>query len=170
MPVTVSTPVSALTALQDLYITFQSKFADVSNGQFKIPVSWEDLNSSAKIILPERAFVSNFFGDKRDIGVPVRLPANCKEGMAALDKAFGGTLCIRSRRVPADFGDVLKAFQAADSGVRLLIYIDGLLAESERSGCRSRTWQADRWSRSARSETHGTLLTIVRNLRPTQRS
>jgi len=68
-PVTVSTPVSALSTLQDFYITFQSTFADVSIGQFKIPISWEGFNSSAKILLPERAFVSNFFGDKRDLGL-----------------------------------------------------------------------------------------------------
>jgi Phosphate-selective porin O and P len=70
-PVVVSTPVSALSTLQDLYITFQSELADVSIGQFKIPVSWEGFNSSAKILLPERAFVSNLFGDKRDLGLRV---------------------------------------------------------------------------------------------------
>ena len=43
--------------------------------------------------------------------------------MTALDKAFGGTLCIRAGRVPADFDDVLKAFQSAASGVRLLICV-----------------------------------------------
>jgi len=71
MNVTVSTPASALSTLQDFYLTFQSELADVSIGQFKIPVSWEGFNSSAKIILPERAFVSNLFGDKRDLGLRV---------------------------------------------------------------------------------------------------
>jgi hypothetical protein len=69
--VVVSTPVSALSTLQDFFITFQSTYADVSIGQFKIPVSWEGYNSSAKIILPERAFVSTVLGDKRDVGIRI---------------------------------------------------------------------------------------------------
>jgi hypothetical protein len=69
--VVVSTPASALSALQDFFITFQSTYADVSIGQFKIPVSWEGYNSSAKIILPERAFSSTVFGDKRDVGIRI---------------------------------------------------------------------------------------------------
>jgi len=69
--VTVSTPASALSTLQDFYLTFQSDYADVSIGQFKIPVSWEGFNSSAKILMPERAFTSNLLGDKRDLGLRV---------------------------------------------------------------------------------------------------
>jgi hypothetical protein len=69
--VTVSTPVSALSTLQDFYITFQSSIADVSLGQFKIPVSWEGFNSSAKLLMPERAFTSNLLGDKRDLGLRI---------------------------------------------------------------------------------------------------
>jgi hypothetical protein len=67
--VTVRQPVSAISALQDFYITFLSEWIDVSVGQFKIPVSWEGYNSSAKIIMPERAPVSVLFGDKRDLGL-----------------------------------------------------------------------------------------------------
>ena len=70
-PITVSTPASALSTLQDFFITALTKFADVSIGQFKIPVSWEGYNSSAKIVLPERAFVSTVFGDKRDVGIRI---------------------------------------------------------------------------------------------------
>ena len=69
--VTVNSPTTAISVLQDFYITFLSKNADVSLGQFKIPVSWEGLNSSSKIILPERAVVSSLFGDKRDLGIRV---------------------------------------------------------------------------------------------------
>mgnify|MGYP000476348943 CR=1 FL=1 len=69
--VTVSTPASALSTLQDFYLTFQSEYADVSIGQFKIPVSWEGFNSSAKILMPERAFSSTQLGDKRDLGVRI---------------------------------------------------------------------------------------------------
>lgn len=67
--VTVPTPAASLSILQDFYITFVSQYADVSVGQFKIPVSWEGYNSSSKIILPERALISSLFGDKRDLGV-----------------------------------------------------------------------------------------------------
>jgi len=69
--VTVSTPASAVSTLQDFYLTFQSEYADVSIGQFKIPVSWEGFNSSSKLLLPERAFTSNLLGDKRDLGLRV---------------------------------------------------------------------------------------------------
>ena len=70
-PVTIKTPVSALSTLQDLYITLVTTYADVSIGQFKIPVSWEGVNSSAKLILPERAFVATLLGDKRDLGLRI---------------------------------------------------------------------------------------------------
>ncbi|HEV8320515.1 MAG TPA: porin [Myxococcota bacterium] len=71
MPETVTErrPVSAVSALQDFYITWLTPWVDVSVGQFKIPVSWEGYNSSAKLLLPERAPVSREFGDKRDLGV-----------------------------------------------------------------------------------------------------
>jgi hypothetical protein len=67
--VTAKQPVTAVSPLQDLAITFLSKNVDVTIGQFKIPVSWEGLNSSAKIIMPERAIISTLFGDKRDAGI-----------------------------------------------------------------------------------------------------
>lgn len=67
--ITVRQPVTAVSVLQDFYITFLSPYIDVSLGQFKIPVSWEGYNSSGKLIMPERAFVSTQFGDKRDLGV-----------------------------------------------------------------------------------------------------
>lgn len=57
--------------LQDLYITFLSEYADVSIGQFKIPVSWEGYNSSKKLLFPERALSSKKFGDRRDLGIRV---------------------------------------------------------------------------------------------------
>lgn len=69
--VDVKQPVGKISALQDFYITYLTKYADVSLGQFKIPVSWEGYNSSAKILFPERALVSSTFGDVRDLGVRV---------------------------------------------------------------------------------------------------
>jgi phosphate-selective porin O/P len=61
----------AISVLQDVEITFLSEWADVSLGQFKIPVSWEGYNSSSKLLFPERAQVARDFGDKRDLGVKV---------------------------------------------------------------------------------------------------
>lgn len=64
-------PVSAVSVMQDFFITAITKYADASIGQFKIPVSWEGYNSSSKIIMPERAIVSGQFGDKRDLGIRI---------------------------------------------------------------------------------------------------
>jgi hypothetical protein len=69
--VPVKTPVSALSTLQDAYITFTGEFADVLIGQFKNPVSWDGFNPASKIIMPERAFVANLLGGQRDLGVRV---------------------------------------------------------------------------------------------------
>ena len=58
-----------VTVLQDFFITFMSDFADVSLGQFKIPLSLEGYGSASKLLFPERAIVSRRFGDKRDLGI-----------------------------------------------------------------------------------------------------
>ena len=60
-----------ITILQDFGITLMSDYADVTVGQFKIPVSYEGSNSAAKLLFPERAVVSRKFGDQRDIGIKV---------------------------------------------------------------------------------------------------
>jgi hypothetical protein len=69
--VTVKAFPGAAAVFQDLYVTFIHPFADVSIGQFKIPVSWEGYNSSAKIVFPERSLVGSAYGDKRDLGIRV---------------------------------------------------------------------------------------------------
>ncbi|HEY4054958.1 MAG TPA: porin, partial [Kofleriaceae bacterium] len=56
---------------QDLEIIYLTKYADIGIGQFKIPVSWDGYNSSAKILTPERAIVAMTYGDKRDMGVKI---------------------------------------------------------------------------------------------------
>jgi hypothetical protein len=61
----------ATSILQDVALTYFSEYADVSLGQFKIPVSYEGYNSSSKTIFPERAEVSRRFGDRRDIGLKI---------------------------------------------------------------------------------------------------
>jgi hypothetical protein len=67
--VTAKQPNGASSVLQDAYVTGKTAYADLSLGQFKIPVSWEGYNSSSKLLFHERAQVSSRFGDKRDIGV-----------------------------------------------------------------------------------------------------
>jgi hypothetical protein len=60
-----------VTILQDYFITFMTDYADLSLGQFKIPVSLEGFGSSSKILFPERALVSRAYGDRRDLGLRV---------------------------------------------------------------------------------------------------
>lgn len=72
-PATVAVPAAPAdnSILQDFYITYLTDYAEVSLGQFKIPVSWEGFNSSGKLIMPERALVARTYGDRRDLGLRV---------------------------------------------------------------------------------------------------
>jgi hypothetical protein len=58
---------------------------------------------------------------RRDTPATVRSPANFASCVAALRKAHGGTLCVRARRLPGDFGKVLNAFRKPDNSVQLMI-------------------------------------------------
>ncbi|HKY41122.1 MAG TPA: porin [Polyangiaceae bacterium] len=71
--VTVAQPPSGgnTSLLQDVVLTYFSDYADVSMGQFKIPLSYEGHNSASKLIFPERALVSRRYGDRRDIGLKI---------------------------------------------------------------------------------------------------
>jgi hypothetical protein len=57
--------------LQDVELTYMTDYADVSIGQFKIPVSYEGFNSASKLLLPERSLVARKFGDRRDVGLKI---------------------------------------------------------------------------------------------------
>ena len=74
-PGTVAVSSAALGAdrstLQDAYMTYLSDYADVTIGQFKIPVSLQALQSNAKLLFPERSRVTREYGDRRDIGIRV---------------------------------------------------------------------------------------------------
>jgi len=61
----------AISILGDFVLTFMSDYADVSVGQFKIPVSFEGYNSASKLLFPERAVVSRAYGDIRDMGIKI---------------------------------------------------------------------------------------------------
>lgn len=65
----VPTPPSDTSILQDVAVTLLTDYADVSIGQYKIPVSYEGVGSSSKLLFPERSLVSRYYGDRRDIGV-----------------------------------------------------------------------------------------------------
>jgi phosphate-selective porin O/P len=69
--VSVQQPGADRSVLQDVWITYITDYADVSLGQFKIPVSMEGLQSASRLLLPERSRVSRFFGDRRDIGLRI---------------------------------------------------------------------------------------------------
>jgi hypothetical protein len=57
--------------LQDAWVSFLSDYANVTIGQFKIPVSLEALQSSAALLFPERSPVTRAFGDRRELGIKV---------------------------------------------------------------------------------------------------
>jgi hypothetical protein len=69
-PETVNTaaPPADTAPLQDLFVTVFGD-VDITAGQFKIPLSYEGLQPSTKLLLPERALVSRYYGEKRDIGI-----------------------------------------------------------------------------------------------------
>jgi hypothetical protein len=141
--VVVSTPASSLSPLQDFYITFQSEYADVSLGQFKIPVSWEGVNSSSKLLLPERAFTSTVFGDKRDLGIRVEKTFEKFGYMAGVFNGAGQN----------NFDNNVQK----DLALRLEVYpikgmtIAGVTYDSV--GYRKRAGTKDRWEADFRYET-----------------
>ena len=64
-------PAGPVSILQDYFITFMTDYADVSLGQFKIPVSLEGYGGSSKLLFPERSLVSRAYGDRRDLGLRI---------------------------------------------------------------------------------------------------
>ncbi|MEO8183470.1 MAG: porin [Deltaproteobacteria bacterium] len=74
-PGTVAVPTSTLGAdrslLQDAYFTYISEYADVTVGQFKIPVSLEALQPLPRLFFPDRSRVTREYGDRRDVGIRI---------------------------------------------------------------------------------------------------
>jgi hypothetical protein len=62
-------PQGGSSVLQDVFITYMTRWTDASVGQFKTPVSWEGYNSASRLLFPERALIATKFGDKRDLGL-----------------------------------------------------------------------------------------------------
>ncbi len=69
--VTVVQPNGPSTVLQDVILTFISDYADITVGQFKIPIGYEAYNSTAKLVMPEFSLVTRYYSARRDIGVKV---------------------------------------------------------------------------------------------------
>src|SRR5205814_1538949 len=70
-PVPVRTFTTAISPLQDFFITFSSPYVDFTIGQFKNPISWEGYQPSSKIHMVERSFIANTLGGLRDVGVKI---------------------------------------------------------------------------------------------------
>jgi hypothetical protein len=62
---------AAYTILQDFWIGLTTRYADISVGQFKTPISWEGYNSSSALLFTERALAPRTLGDRRDLGIKV---------------------------------------------------------------------------------------------------
>lgn len=63
---------------------------------------------------------------RRQIGeATVRSAENHAAGMAALAVAAGGSLCVRSRRLPPDFAQVVEALHEPASQVQLIVCAEG---------------------------------------------
>jgi hypothetical protein len=69
--VTALQPSGPTTILQDMQLTFTSEYADVTFGQYKIPIGYEAYNSTAKLVMPEFALITRYYSARRDIGIRV---------------------------------------------------------------------------------------------------
>ena len=146
--VTVRQPVSPISVLQDVFITFPTDYADVSLGQFKIPVSWEGYNSSSKLILPERALSSRAFGDKRDLGL--RIAKTFQYFGYSAGVFNGGGLNNLDTNNQKDLGLRLEAYPMPGITVAGVIYSS--------VGQRNRAGTKDRYEGDLRFEQFGALV------------
>jgi hypothetical protein len=69
--VTAKQPPGSISILRDMFVTYLTPVADVSIGQFRIPVGYESYNSSSRLLFPERAMVSTRLADRRDVGLRI---------------------------------------------------------------------------------------------------
>ena len=147
---TVRQPVAGTSSgpLQDFYITGFHKYVEASIGQFKIPVSWEGYNSSAKIVFPERALISNTYGDKRDLGI--RLTKTFKKWMYSAGVFNGQGANNLDTNVQKDVALRLEAYPVEG------LMIGGVAYDSV--GIRHRAGTKDRWEADVRYEKNNLLL------------
>jgi pSer/pThr/pTyr-binding forkhead associated (FHA) protein len=58
---------------------------------------------------------------RRSLAASVRATESLREGLAAMEAAPGGTLCVRARRLPPDFPEVSRALRDPSSRVQLVV-------------------------------------------------
>jgi len=104
-----------VTILQDYMVSFMSDYADVTVGQFKIPISYEGYNGSSKLLFPERAVVSRRFGDQRDLGIKI-------------DKKIGKSFYYQAAVFNGEGQNKLDTNAQKDLALRLEVYpMDGIM-------------------------------------------
>jgi len=104
-----------VTILQDYMVSFMTDYADVTVGQFKIPISYEGYGSASKLLFPERAVVSRRFGDQRDLGIKI-------------DKKLGKHVYYQAAVFNGEGQNKLDSNQQKDLALRLELYpIDGVM-------------------------------------------
>lgn len=104
-----------VTILQDYVLTFMSEYADVSVGQFKIPISYEGYNSASKLLFPERAIVSRRFGDQRDLGLKI-------------EKKIGKNFYYQAALFNGEGQNKLDSNDQKDGALRLEVYpVEGIV-------------------------------------------
>ena len=105
----------AVSILGDFVLTAMSEYADVSVGQFKIPVSYEGYGSASKLLFPERAVVSRAYGDIRDMGIKI-------------DKKLGKHFYYQAAVFNGEGQNKLDSNKQKDVAARVEIYpIDGMM-------------------------------------------
>lgn len=143
--ITVRQPSSggSIAALQDFFITFMSSYADVSLGQFKIPVSLEGVTSSSKLLMPERAIASRQFGDRRDLGI--RIAKSFTRWGYHAGVYNGSGLNTRDNNNQKDVALRLEAYPTKGMTIAAVTY--------DSIGYRDRAGTKDRWEADVRYET-----------------
>jgi hypothetical protein len=58
---------------------------------------------------------------RKNVSASVRSPTNLESGVDAIDAASGGTLCVRSRRLPSDLTALMERIHVADRPAQLVI-------------------------------------------------
>lgn len=130
--VTVSQPPSGgnTSILQDVALTYLTDYADVSVGQFKIPVSLEGSGSASKLYFPERALISRKYGDRRDIGIKAEKKFGYFGYNVGLFNGQGqNNLDTNDQK---DLGARLEVYPFGDSGKELTAAVVGYTALNDR--------------------------------------
>ncbi len=152
--VSVSQPPSggSTSVLQDVSLTYLTDYADISIGQFKIPVSLEGVGSASRLYFPERAMVSRRYGDRRDLGVKAEKKFNLFGYTVGIFNGQGqNNLDTNDQK---DLGARFELYPLGDSGKELTAAIVGYVGLGERE----QTGTKDRIEGDLKLEKYGALL------------